>query len=195
MTATLYTTGNLAQAAGACESEVRKVRAALGGESYGMDTPVLLAKVLEIAGLESALWALRCVPPDQEADRDRIARLFACDAAETVLHIFEQESPGDSRPRETIAVARRYASGEATQEELDAAWAAAWDAARDAARAAARAAAWAAARAAARDAARDAAWAAAWDAAWDAAWAKLTELFLGHLNTEALTPAGQEATP
>jgi hypothetical protein len=95
----------------------------------------------------------------------------------------------DDRSRNAVVVSEKFAVGEATQEELAAAWDAAWDAAGDAAVAAARAAAvaaawdaaWDAARAAAWDAARAAAWdaagdaaraaavAAAWDAAWDAA--------------------------
>ena len=98
---------------------------------------------------------------------ERTARLFACDCAERVLPIYERDYPGDMRPRDAIAVARRFANGEATSRELCAAEAAAGDAAR----AAARAAAWDAAGAAAGDAAEAAAGAAAWDAAWDAAWA------------------------
>ena len=92
---------------------------------------------------------------------DRIARLYACDCAERVLHIAD-----DERCNNAVEVARRYASGEATRKEL----AAAWEAARAAAWDAAGAAAWDA-RSAARDAAWDAAraaWAAAGDA-WDAA--------------------------
>jgi len=105
-------------------------------------------------------------------------RLFACDCAERVLHIYENEHPDDKRPRDTIEVARRYANGEATEGELSAAYDAAWEA-------------WAASGAimlAANDAAsaawdandthygviNDAAWAAAsaaYNAAWDAAWA------------------------
>jgi hypothetical protein len=91
-------------------------------------------------------------------------RLWACDCAERVLPLSGGECPGDLRPRQAIEVARRYARGEATLEELDAARAAAWDAAWDAAWAATGAA-----RAAARDAAR-AARAAAWEAARAAAW-------------------------
>jgi hypothetical protein len=122
-------------------------------------------------------------------------RLWACGCAERVLPIYERERPGDLRPRQAVEVARRYARGEATLEELDAArdaavcadraaaWAASYaasyaavaaagDAARDAARAASYAAS-AAARAATDAAwgAARAAWAAAWDAAWAAAWA------------------------
>ena len=95
---------------------------------------------------------------------ERTARLFACDCAERIVHFCGD----DDRPRNAIEVARRYANGKATDEELAAARAAAWAAAGAAAWAAAWDAAWAAARAAARDAARDAAWAAAWAAAWDA---------------------------
>ncbi len=115
---------------------------------------------------------------------DRELRLFACDCAERMLHIYERNNPSKA-PRQAIEVARRFADGKATKEELaaayDAANAAAFDAAYDAARDAydaARVAAWTAARAAARAAAwgaawaaGDAAWAAAWAAAWDAAWA------------------------
>jgi hypothetical protein len=91
---------------------------------------------------------------------ERTARLFACDCAEHVLSLYEAKYPDDDRPRKAIEVARRYAEGTATREELAAARAAAW-----AAEGAAGAAAWAA-----EGAAREAAAGAVWDAAW-AAWA------------------------
>ena len=91
-----------------------------------------------------------------ELDESKL-RLFACDCAEQALPLYERDYPDDKRPRQAIAVARRFANGEATREELAAAW--------DAAKAAAWAAAWAAG-----DAAKAAAWA-AWDAAKAAAWA------------------------
>ena len=100
---------------------------------------------------------------------DRLIRLFAVWCARRALE--RERAAGrepDPRSWSAVEVAERFANGNATAEELDAAraaaWAAAWAAARDAARAAAWAAAWAAARAAAWDAARDAARAAAWDA-------------------------------
>jgi len=97
-------------------------------------------------------------------------RLFACDCAESVLPLFERKHPDDRRPREAISVARRYAMGEATKEELSAAYAAAWSTAHatwSSARSAAWYAAWSAAWSA-RSAARYAAWSAA-VAAWSAA--------------------------
>ena len=63
---------------------------------------------------------------------ERTARLFACDCAESVLPIYERFNTSTA-PRETIAVARRFANGEATREGLVAARAAAWAAAGDAA--------------------------------------------------------------
>jgi hypothetical protein len=101
---------------------------------------------------------------------DKTARLFACYCARDTLPIFEKKYPNDNRPRVAIETAERYANGEATIEELNAARAAAWDAA--------RAAAWDAARAAASAAASDA----AWDAAWDAASAKYTNYLLDILG-------------
>ena len=95
-----------------------------------------------------------------ETWNDRTARLFACDCADRALVLIDKPDP---RCIEAVRVARLYAIGEATQEQLDAAGAAARTAARDAA--------WDAARAAAGAAARAAAWPAAWDAARDAAWA------------------------
>lgn len=76
---------------------------------------------------------------------DRSARLLACRIAEDVLPIFERHRPSDNRPRTAIETARKYADGQASVQELAAAWDAAWDAV------------------------RDAVWDAAWDAVWDAA--------------------------
>ena len=107
----------------------------------------------------------KCYPNQSIANR--ILRLLACDCAERALKKCG-DNP-DPRSINAVKVARRFANGNATEEELAAARAAAGYAAGyaagAAARAAARAAAGAAAGAAARAAARDAAGAAAWDAA------------------------------
>jgi len=105
------------------------------------------------------IWLL--INTDNETT-DRELRLIAVKCAREVQHLMT-----DPRSINALNVAERFANGEATENELGAAWYAAWYAARAAARDAARAA-WAAWDAA-RDAARDAAMAAASDAAWYAA--------------------------
>jgi hypothetical protein len=52
---------------------------------------------------------------------EKSARLFACDCAERVLHIFEHVFPSEDAPRRAIETARRYVNGKATLEELKAA--------------------------------------------------------------------------
>ena len=128
--------------------------------------PLELTTILESNGLDDAFWALRAVE-----GKDREIRLMACDFAESVVHL-----ANDERCNKAIDVSRRYANGKATQKELAAAWNAAWSAWNAACSdmAAARAAAWAAAMDAAWDAAMNAASAAsaaARAAAWSAAWA------------------------
>ena len=122
------------------------------------DEELLIKTILESNGVKDAIWALRAVE-----GCDREIRLMACDFAESVVHL-----ANDDRSVNAIAVSRKYANGEATLEELEAAWAAAGAAALDAAWAAAWDAAWDAGDAAGA-AAGDAAGAAAWEAAWDAA--------------------------
>ena len=68
---------------------------------------------------------------------DRDVRLFACWCARQVWHLLTDESS-----RVAVEVAERFARGEATQEELDAAWTAAWDASRTIPSLAAVTAAW-----------------------------------------------------
>jgi hypothetical protein len=78
---------------------------------------------------------------------ERTMRLLACDWADRALSLVGSPDP---RSVAALEVARRYARGETTREELDvasaAAWAVAWAASRDSESAAARAAAWAASR-------------------------------------------------
>ncbi len=118
-------------------------------------------------------WMIWLLVNSENEVTDRELRLIAVKCARQVQHLMK-----DERSINALDVAERFANGEATQEELnaaweaaraagDAAWAAAWEAAGDAA--------WAAAWAAARDAARDAARAAR-DAARAAARAKQAEI-------------------
>lgn len=165
----LYTTLNIIREHSPCSGSWQKALKLLG-KTKADDEPLSFEWILENLGLDDALWGLRAVSEENETERDRLARMFACDCAERVLVCWYKHYPKDHRPKEAICVTRKFAQGEASQEELDAAWAAArdaraaaWDAAM-AATAAARAA-----TAAARDAARDAAWDAARDAAWTAA--------------------------
>jgi hypothetical protein len=152
--------------------------ACLDARNWAKTQPDLETAWRECKRSDWMLWLLAWTTLSQDDSR---LRLMACDFAEAVLIYVPA---GEDRPRRAIECARRFAAGDATRAEMDAAGAAG-DAARDAAGAAAwaaRAAAWAAAGAAARaaaraaaGAARDAAWDAArdaaGDAAWDAAWA------------------------
>ncbi|WP_395543238.1 putative immunity protein [Neotabrizicola sp. sgz301269] len=117
--------------AGPCDGGIRKLIKHLGKtvtEARKDETPLPVLTVMYSNGLDDALWVL-----DRAVGNERICRLFAADCAESVLHLFEAERPGDTRPRDAIAVAR---DPDATDEQRAAAWAAAGAAARAAARAA-----------------------------------------------------------
>jgi len=171
----IYTTLNRIRACCLCESGWTKLLKHLG-KTTADDEPLPFSVILESNGLDDALWCCRASP-----EYDREWRLFAVWCTRQVQHLMT-----DQRSIDALDVAERFANGEATQEELAAAWAAARDAASDAASnaawAAASDAAWdaagAAAGAAARDAARDAASDAASDAARDAARDAQKEVFL-----------------
>src|SRR3970040_455400 len=137
----------------ACSDRYDHLRKKLG-RGYGVDTPITIERVLDLNGLDDALWALQATAQPKEVER--MARLLACD--------FVCSTPlGDGRvvygllldeySRNAVKVAEAVAYGKGKRGEVGAA------------RAAPSAAAWAAARAAAWAAAK----AAAWDAAWDAA--------------------------
>ena len=147
----LTTTLNRIRGHGPCEDGWTKLLAGLG-KTKADDEALPFSRILEINGLDDALWCCRAEP--QYA---REWRLFAVWCARQVQHLMT-----DPRSLAAMDVAERHANGLATDEELAAAWAAAGDAARDAAWAGATlAAAWAAAWAT-----RATAWAAARDAAW-----------------------------
>ena len=144
-----------------CQKGWAKLLAGLG-KTAADDEPLPFATIFEINGLSDALWCCRAEP-----QYDREWRLLAVAYARRVEHLNT-----DPAVKNANDVAERYANGEATDEEMEAAGDAAWDAAWSAG-----AAAWAAARAAARGAAGTAC-AAAGDAAWDAERKWQTEEFL-----------------
>ena len=119
------------------------------GKTKADDEPLSLLTILDSNGIDDALWCLRAVE-----GHDKEIRLYAVWCARQVQHLMT-----DQRSLDALDVAERYANGQATQDELNDAWAAedaAWSAR----------AAWDAARSA-----RDAAWSAreAAMAAWEAA--------------------------
>ncbi len=129
-----------------CETGYKQLCKGLGGiRTYGKDTPITVRQIVEINGLDDALWCLRTMP-----EHDRRWLLLAVRYARRVQHLMT-----DPRSLKALDVAERHARGLATDEELaeaeTSAGAAAW-----AARAAGAAAeaAWAAraARAAAETA-------------------------------------------
>lgn len=139
---------------GACYEGYNKLVRSIQGETFSAedanreayihfrhDAEIPLLDILKSNGLDDALWTLRCI---SGADRD--LRLFAVWCARQVEHLMQDQCSKDA-----LNVAERFANGEATDEERDAAWAAA----RAAALAAARAAAWDAARDAARAAQKE----------------------------------------
>ena len=99
----LYTTFAKAHEEGACIESYRKMTKSLGGiTKYGKDTPIPLDKVIEVCGLQDAIWSLRCTIEESE----NISIEFACRCAEHVLHFFEDKYPNDRRPRQAIEAAR-----------------------------------------------------------------------------------------
>ncbi len=173
------------------------------GKTKPDDVDFPLSVVIDSNGLDDALWCLRCLP-----EYDREWRLFAVWCARKVQSLMT-----DDRSISAINVAERFANGNATREELEAAraaagaaagaaWAAwaetgeaAWEAAWTAAWTAAGEAAWTAARTAARAAAgaeTGAAWA-AWAETGEAAWSETGEAAWSAARAAAWTAAREAA--
>ena len=144
----MITTLNQIRAKSPCPDEWKKLLAHLG-KTQSDDDSLSIATIIDSNGLDGALWHLRAVE-----GKDKEIRLYSVWCARQVQHLMT-----DKRSLDALAVAERFANGEATREELDDARAAAWNASGDALTA------WYAASDAAR---YDAAWV-AWNAA-DVAW-------------------------
>ncbi|MDZ4248657.1 MAG: hypothetical protein U0990_01015, partial [Candidatus Nanopelagicales bacterium] len=100
----LHTTLRIAKANDACKESYVAVKQALG-KGWGLDDPIPLTRILELRGLDDALWCLVAVLPEEETARDKLAHLLACDYAERVLGLFETAYPDDKRPRQAIETA------------------------------------------------------------------------------------------
>jgi hypothetical protein len=125
--------------------------------------------LLDVLALDISIEDRFWVVLREELLGPKVLRLFAVRCARKVQHLMT-----DERSIKALEVAERFAFGEATDEELEAARDAAWATARDAA--------WATARAAAGEAAWAAARAAAGEAAWAAAWARQLEILRELIN-------------
>ena len=172
MNTQLTTTFKKLREASACTSRYKFLREALPNVTD--DESINLLTILEINGLDDALWALRAT----EQNCDRIARLMAADFAEEVIPLWEKYSKTNKLPQLAIKAARDFANGLIPKGKLAAAWDAAGDAARNAAGNTAGNTAWYAAGDVAWDAARNAAIAAAGDAARE----KQREIFVSYLK-------------
>lgn len=134
----MYTTLNQIRKCSPCEPGWKKLLAHLS-KTKADDEPLSIIAILDSIGLDDALWCLQAVK-----GYAREKQLYAVRCARAVQHLMT-----DQRSIDALNVAERFATGEATEQEMAAAaGAAAWDAA---------------------GAARAAAWAAAWEAAWEAA--------------------------
>ena len=143
----ITTTLNRIRAHSPCEDGWRKLLSGLG-KTAADDEPLPFARIVEINGIDDALWCCRAEP-----QYDKQWRLFAVWCARQVQHLMT-----DPRSIAALEVAERHAEGTATDEELSAAWSAA------------QSAAWSVAQSAAQSAARSAAQSATWSAAESAAW-------------------------
>lgn len=116
---TLHTTFSLLKQYDACVEGYTKLAEHLGGvRKYGEDTPIPIVTILESNNVQDATWSLRAVLPEQEVERDRLARHYAADCAEHVLHYYEDRYPGDTRLPAVLTAVYRFVEGNATVEEL-----------------------------------------------------------------------------
>lgn len=160
----ITTTLNRIRAHGPCKDGWEKLLTYLG-KTRADDEPLPYATILKSNGLDDALWCCQAEP-----QYEREWRLYAVWCARQVQHLMT-----DQRSIDAIDIAEKYANGQATKKDLNAAWNAA------------RAATWAAAA----DADADAAWEAAWAA--DAATTRATTRAVARSASKAATAAKKAA--
>ena len=120
----ICTTLNKIRAYTPCSDEWKKLLSGLN-KTGPDDEPLPMVTILDLNGLDDALWALRTT------DCEREELLLAVAYARQVQHLMT-----DERSMSCLEVAERFANKQASAEELAAAARAAWDAARAAAEAA-----------------------------------------------------------
>lgn len=93
---------------------------ALGGvNTYGLHRPIPYSLVLEHTDFDYATRAgATCGPPGAST---KMLLSMACDFVEGRLDLFEAQNPGNTIPRDCLAVFRRRIDGKASDEEHDAA--------------------------------------------------------------------------
>ena len=120
-----YTTLNKIREHSPCCEGWRRLLTYLG-KTKADDEPLSFKSILDSNGLDDAIWALRSINAPE-------VRLFAVRCVRQIQHLIS-----DERSLNALDVSEMYAVGNATSEEIsaawDAAWAASWDAALDAAR-------------------------------------------------------------
>lgn len=157
----LHTTFNLLRKHEACKEGYAKLAKSLGGvRKYGASKPIPLTDVLDSNGLDDALWCLRATVEPSDA----LARDFACDCADSVRHLMNDERGGSDHLDAARSAAINAAGNAAMGNAVDAAWSAAWSAVMAAAMDAPRDVASGVARGIAIAALMDTAWGAARDA-------------------------------
>ena len=85
------------------------------GKTRSDDESLTLVRILEINGLDDALWCLQALP----SEHNRRIRQLAVRFARDVQHLMT-----DPRSINALDVAERYANGLVTEKELKTAWAA-----------------------------------------------------------------------
>lgn len=75
------------------------------------DETLSLMKILELSGIEGAMWYLRCFDYKDYC-------LFNADVAESVLHLYEEKYPKNTRIRNCIQGIRDYHANEISLDQL-----------------------------------------------------------------------------
>ena len=151
MTFPITTTTARIDACSSCSERRNRIMKLLG-ITKASDEPITYARLLDVLGLDDALWCCRAEP-----DLAPLWRRYAVWCARQVQHLMT-----DPRSIAALDVAERHAAGQASDEELASACASAnaWDSA------------WASTWKSANASAWDSAWASnsAWACTWKSAW-------------------------